>query len=73
MKHWMPPLRHPNVVQLLGLWEDKDEDGVSSVGMVMERLHTDLRTFIENNAAHWDSILLEFKRAIMVDVTHGMR
>ena len=73
MKHWVPRLRHPNVVQFLGLWEDKDEDGVSSVGMVMERLHTDLHTFVENNAAHRDSISLEFKRAIMVDVTHGMR
>ena len=73
MKHWMPHFRHPNVVQFLGLWEDKDEDGASSVGIVMERLHTDLRVFIVDNKANRDMISLEFKIAILMDITHGMR
>ena len=46
MKHLAPCLCHCNVVQFLGLWEDKDEEGASTVGLVMERLHTDLCTFI---------------------------
>ena len=73
MKHWASHLRHPNVVQFLGLWEDKDEDGASSVGIVMERVHTDLRAFIADTAVHREAISLEFKRAIMMDITHGMR
>ena len=39
MKHWAPRLCHPNVVQFLGLWEDTDEEGASTEGLVMERLH----------------------------------
>ena len=73
MKHWAPRLRHPNVVQFLGLWEDKDEDGASSKGIVMERLHTDLQAFIESTAVHRELISLEFKRTIMVDITLAMR
>ena len=73
MKHLAPRLRHPNVVQFLGFWQDKDEDGASTEGLVMERLHTDLRTFIVSNAVHREEVSLEFKRAIMVDITHGMR
>ena len=73
MKHWASHLRHPNVVQFLGLWEDKDEDGASSMGIVMEKLHTDLHVFIKDTAAHRESISLEFKRAIMMDISHGMR
>ena len=73
MKHWMPRFRHPNVVQFLGLWEDKDEDGASSEGIVMERVHTDLRVFVTDNKANQDMISLEFKIAILMDITHGMR
>ena len=73
IRHWAPRLRHPNVVQFLGLWEDTDEEGATTEGLVMERLHTDLRTFIMNSASHREVISLEFKRAIMVDITHGMR
>lgn len=73
MKHWAPRLRHPNVVQFLGHWEDKDEDGASSLGIVMERLHTDLHAFIESTAVHRELISLEFKRTIMVDITLAMR
>ena len=73
MKHWAPRLRHPNVVQFLGLWESTDEEGALTEGLVMERLHTDLRTFIESTAVHRKEVSLEFKRAIMVDITHGMR
>ena len=47
MKHWAPCLSYPNLVQFLGLWEDKDEDGASTEGLVMERLHTDLHTFMK--------------------------
>ena len=49
MKHLAPCLCHCNVVQFLGLWEDKDEEGASTVGLVMERLHTDLCTFISEH------------------------
>ena len=73
IRHWAPRLHHPNVVHLIGLWEDTDEEGVSTEGLVMERLHIDLRTFIVSTASHREVISLEFKRAIMVDVTHGMR
>ena len=73
MKHLAPRLRHPNVVQFLGFWQDKDEDGIITEGLVMERLHTDLRTFIVRTASHREVISLEFKRAIMMDITHGMR
>ena len=38
-----------------------------------ERLHTDLRMFNENTAVHWDEVSLEFKRAIMINNTHGVR
>ena len=66
MKHWAPCLSYPNLVQFLGLWEDKDEDGASTEGLVMERLHTDLHTFIESTATHREGISLEFKRAILL-------
>ena len=56
MKHWALRLCHPNLVQFLGLWEDKDEDGASTEGLVMERLHTDLHTFIESTASHREVI-----------------
>ena len=56
MKHWALHLCHPNLVQFLSLWEDKDEDGASTEGLVMERLHTDLHTFIESTASHREVI-----------------
>ena len=73
LRHWAPRLRHPNVVQFLGLWEDTDEEGASTEGLVMERLHTDLRTFTESTKVRREEVSLEFKRAIMMDITHGMR
>ena len=73
MKHWAPRLHHPNVVQFLGLWEERDEDGASLVGIVMERVHTDLHAFIADTAVHQEVISLEFKRAIMMDITNGIR
>ena len=73
IRHWAPRLRHPNVVQFLGLWKDTYEEDASTEGLVMERMHTDLRTFIVSTASYREVISLEFKRAIMVDITHGMR
>ena len=59
LRHWAPRLCHPNVVQFLGLWEDTYEEGASTEGLVMESLHTDLRTFIESTASHREVISLD--------------
>ena len=73
IKCWAARLRHPNVVQFLGLWEDKDKDGILSLGLVMERMHTDLHAFITDSAASREIISMEFKRAIMVDITLALK
>lgn len=61
-------------MQFLGIWKDPD-DKSKGMGIVLERLRTDLCTFliVDNAAKRNIASLLEFKQAVLVDVTLALR
>ena len=67
---WALYLRHPNIVQFYGLWEREGSDELPSI--VMERLKINLHKFLQNNIKLRDSIPLDLKRAILLDVCSAM-
>ena len=67
---WAAYLRHPNIVQFYGLLEGSSPEGLPSV--VMELLTTNLQDFLQGCSTLRDSIPLDFKRAILLDVCGAM-
>ena len=59
-------LRHPNIVQFIGVYYGKD--GKEDIALVMERLEFELAQFLENNP----DLQLSTKLAILQDVTYGL-
>ena len=60
---WAVELRHPNIVQFLGLWKRTEDTAI-----VMELLYVDLAGFLKNHKTLKDAIPMEFTRSIAVDV-----
>ena len=60
-------LRHPNVVQFVGVHYGKKKEDIS---LIMEALHTDLRHFVsETDSA---SVALSLRLGILLDVSYGL-
>lgn len=66
---WALNLRHPNIVQFYGLWEE-ESSGTQSI--VMEQLVTDLEKFLIDHKMQRYAIPLNLKRSILLDVCRGM-
>ena len=63
-------IRHPNIVQFLGVFYAKPSDPRSDLPiMVMELMDTSLASFIENNQS---KIIIDKKRSILHDVSLGL-
>ena len=61
-------LRHPNIVQYIGLWKKPNGDDI-----IMELLpRSSLTQYLKNSAARIRSIPLRVKRKILVDVCRAM-
>ena len=63
-------IRHPNIVQFLGVYYAKPSDPRSDLPiMVMELIDTSLTSFIENNQS---KIIIDKKQSILHDVSLGL-
>jgi serine/threonine protein kinase len=67
---WAAFLRHPNVVQIYGLWEGQGPQRFPSI--VMELMADSLPQFLQNHIKMRDVIALDLKRAILLDVCGAM-
>ena len=62
-------IRHPNIVEFLGVYYDSSGDPASLPIMVMELMHTSLKIFVENNKS---KIAFRKKASILHDVSLGL-
>ena len=60
-------LKHPNIVQFLGIYRDKDDDV-----LVMEYMPMDLAKCLDNCTGQQFNIPLPIKLSILQDVTNGL-